>query len=135
MSFRSLLRRLQKEQFGTVREFAAAMEMNPTQISRGEPFDVRGCLRLARVTGAPLGEILRAAGKADIADALGALVHDLESTPTLSADRRQLLAYYETMEPDVREDFLNMGAHLADAATFDRTRRRRRRRKPLQGVA
>jgi transcriptional regulator with XRE-family HTH domain len=76
MTFPTLLRRLLKERYPSIREFARALKVDPSHLSRAmnrkspQPFDVRGCLRLAEVTGEDPLMILRAAGKSEIADLL-----------------------------------------------------------------
>lgn len=95
MPFATLLRRLQRTHFPrSTKSFADALGMHHSRVYRamqrgGVPFDVRGCLTLALVTGADLFAILRAAGKGDIADALQAL---LPSPPQGVSPARQRLA-------------------------------------------
>jgi len=66
MSFKTLLRRLRKP-YGSVKAFADALGIEPSRVSRATPFDVRGCLKLAQLTGENPSVVLRAAGKGDIA--------------------------------------------------------------------
>lgn len=76
MTFARLLRQLQQTHYpDSAKTFATALGIHHSRIYRalqhgGDPFDVRGCITLAKVTGADLLVILRAAGKADIADGL-----------------------------------------------------------------
>jgi hypothetical protein len=59
---------------------ARALDVDSSHLSRamsrraGQPFDVRGCLRLARVTGEDPLEILRIAGKGEIADLMAEMM-------------------------------------------------------------
>jgi len=89
MSFKTLLRRLRKP-YGTVRAFADALGIEPSRVSRGQPFDVRGCLKLAQLTGENPSVVLRAAGKADIATLIEAQYGTPAPKPT--PDERELLA-------------------------------------------
>jgi hypothetical protein len=66
MTFKTLLNRLQKR-YSTVRGFAKALGCAPERISRGTPWDVYWCLRLAQVTGENPSVVLRAANKGEIA--------------------------------------------------------------------
>lgn len=88
-AFRQLLKRLQKKHYPSVRAFADALETDASRLSRGLPFDVRGCLRLALLTGEPPSSVLRAAGKGDVA----ALIERLygSSPPLLTADEQRML--------------------------------------------
>jgi len=80
MTFARLLKQLQTTHYPhSAKAFAVALGMHHSRIYRAlqpgaAPFDVRGCLRLAKVTGADLLTILRAAGKGDIADGLEELL-------------------------------------------------------------
>jgi hypothetical protein len=110
MSFASLLRRLRKS-YPSVRAFAQALDVEPSHLSRamaagGMPFDVRGCLRLARVTGADPGVVLRAAGKDDIASLIEAL-YGPAATVRLCPEQQALLeAAKEIDDPSVRASLL-----------------------------
>jgi hypothetical protein len=116
MSFRSLLKRLQKH-YPTIRAFAQALDMDPSHLSRamgrdGQPFDVLRCLRLAQITGEPPVVILRAAGKDEIAD----LIEGFFGTPKtlLTPQQQQLLeAMAAIQDPEVRSSFLKLAQHAA----------------------
>lgn len=120
MTFRMLLKRLQKQHYPSVRAMAAALEVKPSQLSRamgvrGQPFDVRGCLRLARATGADPGEVLRAAGKADIAD----LVEQLFGTapPLLTPEQQDVLTALAAIgDPAVRQSIITLARAAAGVA-------------------
>jgi hypothetical protein len=106
------IRKKHRHMFPTVRKFAEALEIAPSHLSRamgagGQPFDVRGCLRLAKVTGENAGMILRAAGKGDIAT----LIEDLYGVAHLSLTpmQQKLLAAFDAIQsPDVRNAFLTL---------------------------
>jgi hypothetical protein len=104
MAFPTLLRKLRKR-YPSVRAFARALDVDASHLSRamsvkhGQPFDVRGCLRLARVTGYDPLIILRAAGKDEIANLIAEL-RPTAGTP-LSEDQRALLAAHDAI-PDLQ---------------------------------
>jgi len=97
MTFSTLLRQLQREHFPDgVQAFARALDIHITRLYRamkkgGDPFDVRGCCRIAKVTGADLFLVLRAAGKGDIADDLVVLL----KAPGLRTDSPARRRLYE----------------------------------------
>lgn len=119
MTFRTLLRRL-KRHYPSTRAFAEALGVDASHLSRamgvkGQPFDVRGCLRLARVTGASPGEVLRAAGKIDIAE----LIEALYGAPAqqLTPEQQQLLAALDGItDPAVRQSLITVARSAAGAA-------------------
>jgi len=91
--FGVLLRRLRKR-YPTVQDFADDLQIAPSRLSRamgarGLPFDIVGCLKLAKVTGEPPETVLHAAGKHAVAD----LLHHFYGTsqPVLSDEQRRLL--------------------------------------------
>jgi hypothetical protein len=52
MTFKTLLRKLQKKHYASTVAFAQALGIkDPSRLSRGQPWDVYWCLRLAQVTG------------------------------------------------------------------------------------
>jgi len=106
MTFRSLLKRLQKKHYPSVRAFAEALGFTDAScISRGTPFDVRGCLRLAQITGEDPTIVLRAAGKADIAALIEVLYGP--SRTLLSTEQQALLtAYGQIRRADYRQAIL-----------------------------
>jgi hypothetical protein len=73
-----------------------------------QPFDVRGCLRLAKVTGENPGLVLRSAGKGDIAD----LIEQLYGPPAavrLTPEEQQLLTAFQAIaDPSVRRSMLEV---------------------------
>jgi hypothetical protein len=106
VTFRTLLRRIQKTHFGTVRAFAKALKIAPSHLSRamgahGQPFDIRACLRLAQVTGESPTTILRAAGKGDLAK----LIEELYGAPPplLTVPQRELLEAWDRMPEPARQ--------------------------------
>ncbi len=111
-SFSALLRRCRKH-FPSVRAFARALEVEPSHLSRAmgrgaQPFDVRGCLRLAKVTGEHPGVVLRAGGKDEIAE----LIEQLYGAPAevrLSPEEQQMLAAFRAIaDPFVRRSMLEV---------------------------
>jgi len=114
MTFRVLLKRLAKA-YPTVKAFAQALDVDPSHLSRAmhteQPFDVRGCLRLARVTGTNPGEVLRAAGKGDIADLIEELYGPAQAL--LTAEQQDLLAAFDAMNPNVRKAFTEIAKATA----------------------
>jgi hypothetical protein len=117
VTFRALLKRLKKH-YPSVRAFAAALDVDPSHLSRamsatGQPFDVRGCLRLATVTGANAGEVLRAAGKGDIADLIEHLYGP--SHASLTPEQQQLLdALSRIGDPNVRRSLIEIASAAAE---------------------
>jgi hypothetical protein len=111
MTFRALLKRLKKH-YPSVRAFAYAIDVDPSHLSRamsatGQPFDVRGCLRLAVVTGANPADVLRAAGKTEIAD----LIEQLYGAPQvlLTPEQQELLAAFSAiLDPVVRQSLITL---------------------------
>jgi hypothetical protein len=112
MTFSALLRRCRKS-FPTVRAFADALDVEPSHLSRAmgagaQPFDVRGCLRLAKITGENPGLVLRSAGKADIAE----LIEQLYGPPAavrLTPEEQQLLEAFQAIaDPSVRRSMLEV---------------------------
>jgi len=75
--FKGLLNRIAGT-FKTQKELADALDIDPSRLSRainaGDfPFNVENCLRLAKLSGEPPSAVLRAAGKADIAELIESL--------------------------------------------------------------
>lgn len=132
VSFKSFLRSIQQRQFPTVKAFADALEMNPTQISRGQPFDVRRCIKLAKLTGISLDVILRAAGKADIADGLAAVLPTTPAAVQLATDEFALLEAYRAMTPTLQRDILSVAQAVTDATVRAKRARKRTRLKNNQ---
>ena len=98
-SFAALLRRLRKH-YPTVQQFADALGIAPSRLSRamgsrGQSFDIAGCLKLAKVTGSSADFVLRAAGKFTVAD----LLQELYGTePTrLTPEQQQLLSAFASI--------------------------------------
>jgi hypothetical protein len=109
VTFRTLLRRIQRTHFGSVRAFAKALKIAPSHLSRamgrqGQPFDVRACLRLAQVTGESPSEILRAAGKGDLVK----LIEELygAAPPVLTVPQRELLDAWNRLPEAARNAVL-----------------------------
>ena len=124
--FKTLLNRV-ADGFETREAFAKALGINSSRLSRalntGDfPFNVTNCLRLAKVSGESATEILRAAGKADVA----ALIEELYGKQsTLSADERQTVAFIRALPREAREGLDGFIRGLA--AHEDRKDQRRRK--------
>jgi hypothetical protein len=113
MKFAVLLKRLvarHRHTYPTHRSLAEALDIDPSHLSRamskhGQPFDVKGCLRLAQLLGEPAGEILRAAGKEEIAKLIEGLYGPVRVT--LSPEQRRLLTAYGLIrEPAARQSLI-----------------------------
>ncbi len=122
MTFRILLRRLKKSHYASTSAFAKALNVDPSHLSRamgpsGQPFDVRGCLRLAKVTGTDPGTTLRAAGKGEIAE----LIEALYGTPTVAPppDQQELLRAYQAIAPHARQSLIVLARAAGSAAKRD----------------
>lgn len=137
-TFAPFLRRLQKRLYPSIRAMADAIDMDHSYLSRamqthGQPFNVKGCLVLARGTGVHPSEVLRAAGKGEIADLIEALYGP--GHEGLSPDQQELLdAFAGITDHAVRRSLIDVakaartvvdpergGAPLDDdpAAAFD----------------
>ena len=106
--FQELLNRIAKG-FPTRTALAKAIDINASRLSRALngtdqlPFNIENCLQLAKVSGEPASNVLRAADKGDIADLIESLygpqrkVTDpavldlLQHWPTFSADERSYI--------------------------------------------
>jgi hypothetical protein len=107
-----LLKRLQKKHYPTVTAFAQALGIkDPSRISRGNPFDVYWCLRLAEVTGENPSVILRAANKGDIATLIETLYGT--SKVLLTPEQQTLLNAFEGMAPHARQALITIAKDLA----------------------
>src|SRR4029453_9799553 len=83
------------QHFGSKSALAHAVGINASRLSRlahhGEySLNIENCLRLAKVAGLPASDVLRAAGKGDIADLIESLYDDRrgELIEYLSGERR-----------------------------------------------
>jgi hypothetical protein len=113
-----------KRDYPSIRAFAKALGIDPSHLSRamgkhgGAPFDIRGCLRLARLTHEDPGVILRAAGKAEIADLIEELYGKRAAQP-LSPEHRQLLDAYRALGSPRRQQSLIVIAKAAAGLPVD----------------
>jgi len=91
LTFAALLRQLQETHYpDSVKAFADALEIEVARVYRamrpgGVPFDIHSCLKVALVTGADPLVVLRAGGKAHIADQLEALCEFRPMSPEMQA--------------------------------------------------
>jgi hypothetical protein len=104
--FKALLNKI-AIRFPSRQAFANAIGMNGSRLSRalntGDfPFNVTNCLRLAKLSGESPAEILRAAGKADVADLIESL-YGKDRTRLLSLGERELLDEWEGLTPPARD--------------------------------
>jgi hypothetical protein len=112
--FVEMLNRI-SERFPTRTAFAKALGINASRLSRalndvGErPFNVKNCLRLAKVSGESPAEVLRAAGKADIAELIESL-YGPEKTVT-DPVVVSLLAKWDHLTNDER-NFMRVAADM-----------------------
>jgi hypothetical protein len=113
VSFKSLLKRLQKRHYPSVRAFAHALGIeDASRLSRGKPFDVYWCLRLAQVTGENPSLILRAANKGAIATLIEALYGS--SRTLLTPDQQALLEALDAIrDPVIRQALIALARRAA----------------------
>jgi len=118
-AFRTLIRRLRRH-FPSYQEFARQLQVPPSQLSRGAPFDVRRCLRLALLTGESPTTILRAANKGDVA----ALIEQVygAAAPQISKPDQHLIDVFARLSPDNRAKLTLFAEYIADADTAATTR-------------
>lgn len=113
VTFKSLLKRLQKKHYPSVRAFAQALGIgDASRLSRGKPFDVYWCLRLARVTGENPSLVLRTANKGEIAQ----LIEELygSSRFLLTPEQQALLEALEAIpDPFTRQALIHMARRTA----------------------
>jgi transcriptional regulator with XRE-family HTH domain len=101
--FRDLLETAARR-FPTKHAFARALGITPGRLSRvlgGEhSLDVLNCLKLAKLTGLSASEVLRVAGKGDIAD----LLEDLygHARPAIPPSIRVIVEQVESLPPRAR---------------------------------
>jgi transcriptional regulator with XRE-family HTH domain len=119
-SFATLLRRLRKR-YETVQEFADALGIAPSRVSRamgsrGQPFDVKGCLKLAEVTRENPDTILRAAGRHQLADQLLRLYGPV-SLELTDEEQQLLTAYHGIRHRHSQLAYLSIGKAM-DAQNF-----------------
>lgn len=128
MTFASVLRRCARK-YPTIRAFAQALDVDPSHVSRamgrgGLPFDVRGCLRLAKLTGENPGMILRASGKHEVADLLESLYQNAGAS-ALSPDLQTWIAVYHAIgDPVIRRQLLVVATAITGTELHDAPPRR-----------
>jgi len=119
----------QARRLGSVSAVAKALGISPSRLSRvgrGDySLEVVNCLKLAQLSGEPATEVLRAAGKGDVADLLESQFG--KGRPQLPASHRLLLEKWETIPPSVREHFLVLIDHAAAGAAQVRAQEKRRK--------
>lgn len=108
--------------FASKKALADAVGVSQGRLSRAlkgddnYSFNVENCLRLADVSGEPASEILRAAGKADVADLLERLYGGARPA-TLPAEERELLTRWRFLSPDAKENLKGLIWRLSERAT------------------
>lgn len=95
---------------------AAALGMTPSGLGRGiqaRTLSIENLLMLAKHIGRPASEVLRAAGKAEVAD----LIEDLygEGRPPLGGAKAELLSLFEQLPAAMQEAALAWMRASADA--------------------
>jgi hypothetical protein len=113
VTFKSLLKRLQKKHFASVSAFAHALGIgDPSRLSRGKPFNVYWCLRLAQITGENPSMILRAANKGDVATLIESLYGS--GKVLLTHEQQAMLEAFDAIQaPDARQALLTIARHAA----------------------
>jgi len=102
--------------FPSKKAFAEAMDIDASRLSRALkandfPFNVTNCLRLARVSGESPSAVLRAAGKADVAEMIESL-YGKDRTQLLTAAERELLDEWSKLTPRGRDSLRTLIAEL-----------------------
>lgn len=116
--------------FASQKALADAIGITPQRLSRALAGDgnyslnTDNCLRLARAANRPAAEVLRAAGKGDIADLLEHLLPKA-GRPTMTGEQRELLDKWESIRPDIRENLKALINHAAGAAVEDKPAKRK----------
>jgi hypothetical protein len=118
--------------FHNQRQFAHAIDVDPTRLSRamnGDPvmFDTLHCLYVARATGADPLVVLRAAQKAETADVLG----DLFEKALTDTERKVLRAFRKFTPEAARALMVVFEDALGITSTNLRPPTRRRQRGPV----
>lgn len=134
-AFTELLNRI-ADGFPTRHALAKALDINASRLSRalngseGFPFNIENCLRLAKVSGEPASDVLRAAGKSDIAELIEALYGPEKHVTDTTL--RDLLAQWPTFTADektfVRLTIATVLRGRAATPERDKEHARRRRR-------
>jgi plasmid maintenance system antidote protein VapI len=114
-TFKALLNRI-ADGYPSRAALAKALHVTPSRLSRalntGDfPLNVANCLRLAKVSGESATQILRAAGKSDIAELIESL-YGADRTRLLTATERELLDDFEKLTPRAREALHTLLADL-----------------------
>lgn len=95
------------ESFPSKAALAEAIGIQPSRLSHAlkgtgsYTFNVENCLRLAKAANRPAGEVLRAAGKADVAELLEFLFPDA-AAPPITAEQRRVIEDFESLTEQER---------------------------------
>lgn len=129
MEFKDLLSKI-AGRFPSKKAFAEALDIDPSRLTRainaGDfPFNIENCLRLAKLSGESPTEILRSAGKVDIAELIESL-YGREAEYT--AKERELIETWRSLTPQARGALEIVFNDLAQAAPIVRKADKPKRR-------
>lgn len=118
VDFKALLQAAAR-QFSSQHAFAQALGISPSRLNRAlnkgdYPLNALNCLKLASITGEPAGDVLRAAGKADVAELIEQLYGG--GRAALTTAERELIATWALIPPDVQRHFDVLLRHARDVA-------------------
>lgn len=113
MTFKGFLRKVRDKYYGgSARALGHALGIDPTRISRGTPFNIQGCLRLAQVTGENPSIVLRAANKGHIATLIETLYGPGKTL--LSPEQQMLLEALDAIrDPNDRAALIRIARRAA----------------------
>lgn len=120
VTFHDWIGKLVSERFGTQTALANAIGLQLTSFSRGAEdgtFSVVNLLKLARATDTPASEVLRLAGKGEVAELIESLYGD--GVSALTSSEQQLVARWRNISPSARKalDHILEDLQLTPAAT------------------
>jgi transcriptional regulator with XRE-family HTH domain len=115
-NFKSFLNQI-AERFPSRAALAKRLGITPSRLSRalntGDfPLNVENCLRLAKVSGEPPSDVLRAAGKGDVVDLIESLYG---AKSEFTWDERELLNEWRSLNERARMSLRTLVADLARA--------------------
>jgi transcriptional regulator with XRE-family HTH domain len=126
-SFKDLLRKA-AQQFRTQAEFAEALGISLARLNRAlnkseHALNPVNCLRLARITGDPPSVVLRAGGKADLAE----LIEQLYGRSEFTSEQKDLIELWSRVDDaDDREAVRYLLERLAEPVNEESSARPRR---------
>jgi hypothetical protein len=116
LTFKGWIDRLVEERFGTPTALAKTIGLHLTPFSRGVAsgtFNVVNLLKLAKVANEPPSNVLRMAGKGDVAD----LIESLYGGAAMTPQQREVSALLDRMDPHDRSLGVEMLRRIAAAAS------------------